>query len=221
MKSASTFNGPSIPARERLLDAAEQLFARAGYAGTSVREITREAGCNVAAVNYHFGGKLDLYRQVFVRRLELLREQRIASVRRAVEASGGSATVEEVLRAFANAFLEPLVVASGGRLLVLLLGRELLDPQLEPDLFLDRMIGPIREVLVDALVATEPAVGRGSMRMCVESFVAQLTHVLHLVRFTEHLSGRAGPQPDLVELVDHIVQFTAAGIRGYAEGTAT
>jgi len=76
---------PNTPAtgdaRERLLDAAERLFAEHGFRAASVREITVAAGCNLAAVNYHFGGKLNLYREVFARRLRALRERRIAGVR--------------------------------------------------------------------------------------------------------------------------------------------
>ena len=42
---------------ERILDAAEQLFAEKGFAETSLRLITSKAGVNLAAVNYHFGSK--------------------------------------------------------------------------------------------------------------------------------------------------------------------
>ena len=42
---------------ERILDAAERLFMAHGYEGTSMRQITSEAGVNLAAVNYHFGSK--------------------------------------------------------------------------------------------------------------------------------------------------------------------
>jgi AcrR family transcriptional regulator len=46
---------------ERVLEVAIRLFARHGYNGTSIREITREAGANLGAVTYHFGGKRELY----------------------------------------------------------------------------------------------------------------------------------------------------------------
>src|SRR5262245_16070249 len=49
------------PTRQRLLDAAERLFAEKGFEGTSVDEITREAGANRAAISFHFGGKEQLY----------------------------------------------------------------------------------------------------------------------------------------------------------------
>ncbi|AYC33438.1 TetR/AcrR family transcriptional regulator [Pseudomonas cavernae] len=52
---------------ERILDAAEQLFAEKGFAETSLRSITSKAGVNLAAVNYHFGSKKALIQAVFSR----------------------------------------------------------------------------------------------------------------------------------------------------------
>ncbi|WP_304638443.1 TetR/AcrR family transcriptional regulator [Pseudomonas sp.] len=55
---------------ERILDAAEHLFAEKGFAETSLRLITSKAGVNLAAVNYHFGSKKSLIQAVFVRFLD-------------------------------------------------------------------------------------------------------------------------------------------------------
>jgi len=52
---------------ERILDAAEALFAERGFAETSLRTITSTAGVNLAAVNYHFGSKKELIQAVFAR----------------------------------------------------------------------------------------------------------------------------------------------------------
>ena len=57
----------------RILDAAEVLFAEKGFAGTSSRDITSSAGCNLASINYYFGGKDNLYKDVCKRRLNVLR----------------------------------------------------------------------------------------------------------------------------------------------------
>ena len=57
-------NQEDIP-KERLLDEAEALFARKGFHAVSIREITSAAGCNLVAVNYHFGTKENLYLEVF------------------------------------------------------------------------------------------------------------------------------------------------------------
>ncbi|MFC4258612.1 TetR/AcrR family transcriptional regulator [Marinobacter lacisalsi] len=52
---------------DRILDAAEELFAERGFAETSLRMITSKAGVNLAAVNYHFGSKNALIQSVFAR----------------------------------------------------------------------------------------------------------------------------------------------------------
>src|ERR1700676_2110047 len=69
--------GPK-PGKERILNAAERLFARHGFYGISVRDITEEAGVDVALVSYHFGGKRELFTAVFQRRAELLNPERLA-----------------------------------------------------------------------------------------------------------------------------------------------
>lgn len=65
---------------DRILDAAERLFAEHGVAGTSVRTITDHAQVNVAAVNYHFGTKENLVRAVIARRLSGLEAARTAAL---------------------------------------------------------------------------------------------------------------------------------------------
>lgn len=51
--------------RRRLIDAAGELFAEKGYDATTVRDICEKAGTNIASVNYHFSGKLELYEATF------------------------------------------------------------------------------------------------------------------------------------------------------------
>ena len=69
LKTATGTDAQNNQARNRLLDAAERLFAENGYNGTSIRDLTSAADCNIAAVNYHFGGKDKLYIQMFHRQM--------------------------------------------------------------------------------------------------------------------------------------------------------
>ena len=78
-----------IDTRERILRSAEALFMDSGFASTSLRMITARAKVNLAAVNYHFGSKEDLIREVFGRHLAPLNQARIAYLDRLEAASGG------------------------------------------------------------------------------------------------------------------------------------
>ncbi len=75
--------------RERILDAAEQLFAQRGFYGVSVRDITGAADVDVALASYHFGNKQGLLEAVFMRRAEDLNTERIARLDAVLAAAKG------------------------------------------------------------------------------------------------------------------------------------
>src|SRR5215213_6345048 len=75
--------------KERILDAAERLFPAHGFAGTSLRAVTKEAGVNLAAVHYHFGTKEDLLRAVLGRIVIPVNRERLEMLEK-VEAAAGS-----------------------------------------------------------------------------------------------------------------------------------
>lgn len=81
--------------RERIIEAAEVLFAADGYEGTSLREITERAGVNVAAVNYHFGSKERLLAALLDRIISPINEERLELL-----AATTSHDIDSVLTAF-------------------------------------------------------------------------------------------------------------------------
>jgi AcrR family transcriptional regulator len=102
-KSALTMTRPSEITRERILKAAERLFAERGYESTSVRAIVSKARVNQAAINYHFAGKEGLYREVLRTAFRTLTEDQLAHAEEAKAMSR-----EEALGEFVRRQLRPL-----------------------------------------------------------------------------------------------------------------
>lgn len=202
--------------RERLLDAAESLFAERGYRDTPVRAITATARCNLAAVNYHFGGKLPLYREMFRRRLRDLRERRIRGIRESLRAAGKGADLETLLRAFTSAFLEPHMDGGKGRRLMKLFMREMFDPHLQPSVVRKEIVVPVQEAMTGALGEVGIELRGPAARRCVQSVVAQLVHVVQMRAAFGAAASASGGDFAFPGIIDHIVRFSAAGIRAHA-----
>ena len=77
--------------RERILHSAEELFSNQGFANTSLRAITAEAGANLASVNYYFHSKEALFREVVARRLGPINQERLRRLEAAEAAAGAVA----------------------------------------------------------------------------------------------------------------------------------
>jgi AcrR family transcriptional regulator len=200
----------------RLLNEAERLFAERGYRRTSVRQLAAAAGCNLASVNYYYGGKDNLYREVWKRVLARLMEVRLESIRQVME-GGRPPTLEQLLRSFARAFIEPLT-AEGGGSLVKLMAREMFDGVLPSQMFVDEVIRPTMKAMGEAIAKTCPEADRSRMPMFIFSIIGQLIHVVRVRAMFENVEVAGVPRPDIAGMVEHIVAFSAAGIRGYACG---
>ena len=116
--------------KDRILDAAETLFMEQGFEATSLRALTASARVNLAAVNYHFGSKEELFRAVLTRRLDPMNEQRIALLSRFEAAAQPSpVSCERILTAlFVPALRLARDPARGGSNFLRLLGRAYADP---------------------------------------------------------------------------------------------
>lgn len=122
---------PLHETQTRILEAAEELFMRHGFEGTSMRLLTSQAGVNLAAVNYHFGSKDALIEAVFRRRLDAINTQRLAELDRLErDAPGGRPpSPEAIVRAFLGPSLRMVEdQQAGGRNFARLLGRAYTEP---------------------------------------------------------------------------------------------
>src|SRR5579862_868641 len=101
--------------KDKLMDAAEKLFARRGFHGTSLRDITGAAGVDLALVNYHFGSKKQLLSAVVERRGQVLNEERLERLAQArLRSAPHPPSTESVVDAFLDPILERLADAGPG-----------------------------------------------------------------------------------------------------------
>ncbi|MBN2313334.1 MAG: CerR family C-terminal domain-containing protein [Sedimentisphaerales bacterium] len=205
--------------QDRLLNAAEELFCEKGYAGTSVRDIAASAGCNVASVNYYFGGKEKLYEEVWRRHLIPMRDARVSSIEKVLSQGEGHYTLEDLLRSFAETFIGPLVEARRTSRLSKLLARECMERHLPVTMFADEVIKPTLATMRTALIQCCSHLSESTIPLITFSLVGQLVHVVHVRAIFEQGDENLDlPVFDLGKAIDHIVNFSAAGIRAYAEG---
>ncbi|GAB4183531.1 MAG: TetR/AcrR family transcriptional regulator [Geothermobacteraceae bacterium] len=149
--------------KQRILDAAERLFATDGFHATSMRMITGLAAVNLAAINYHFGSKEELLAAVIDRRLvplnaerNRLLEEELARARR----QGRRPFVRELMRAMVAPTVALRGQGEGPEHFITLVGRILADPQgIGRDLFIERMgpfLGRLYQALQQALPEADP-----------------------------------------------------------------
>ena len=202
--------------KDRLLDAAEGLFCERGFKGTSIRDIASSAGCNIASVNYYFGSKEKLYEEVWHRHLIPMRDARIASINKVMSQAGVQPDLENLLRSFADTFVGSMVDTNMASRLSKLMAREYIDSHLPTNMFVAEVMKPTITAMHRALLKTCPELDESKILLIVFSIVGQLVHLVHVTTMLEQGGDDLDmPILDLDEVINHIVKFSAAGIRAY------
>jgi len=200
--------------KRRLLTAAERLFAEQGYTRTTVAEITRQAHCNVSAVNYYFHGKEELYLAVFRHIVsDLSKPDRGGDLADRVEGSSLAELVEAIVRDF----VAPFLGADPGQRLTKLALRERDDPHLPRGFFMTEVIEPLRRATIEPLKRACSALDDVTIELCLDSIVAQLLHLIHTRSFYEGVDKDQMPILDTQRALTHIVAFSIAGIRHFLD----
>jgi TetR/AcrR family transcriptional regulator, regulator of cefoperazone and chloramphenicol sensitivity len=198
--------------RERLLAAAKTLFADRGFKKVTVRDICRQASANVAAVNYHFGDKLGLYREVLQEVIDVMR-----ATTEAARAAGTGENADERLRRYIATYLHRLLAPGDHDWIHRLIARELNDPTPALDQFVEQAVRPRIDYL-SAVVAEmlHAAPSDQVVLRCVASIQAQ-----SIAYLPNPIAARLGlafkPSRANVDAVArHIADFSIAGV--YATG---
>lgn len=199
--------------QNKILDAAERLFAERGFADTSLRLITSEADVNLASVNYHFGSKKALIKAVLGRYLEQFMP-RLSAELDILLAAEQAPSLHDVF----DSFVEPMLAlnnfrTNGTNIFMQLLGRGYSDSQGHLRWFMTTQYG-------DVLQQISAAVKRANPALSASEFFWRMHFTLGTVVFTlasnEALRDIAradfAEDIDVEGLVRRLVPFLAAGV---------
>ena len=202
------------PTATRILDVAERLYATQGFAETTLRQLTQEAGVNLAAVHYHFGSKEGLLRALVERRIGPVNDERLLLLDR-LEARGDP-TLEEVLEAPVGPLLRyGAQDRAGAEHLMRLIGRLSLTDQAHAREFRE-VFRRTAERFIPAFRRELPGIDEETFFWRVHFTVAVMAMTLHNPGHVEHLSGGVCDPRDLERTLQQMVCFLAAGMRAEA-----
>ena len=163
---------PTADTRTAILDAGELLFAEAGYSGVSLREITRHADVNVAAIHYHFGGKEEVLRSVTDRIIGPLNQRRLGLLEATLRRND-PAPIDEIMDAFVRPDIETLQrLSERGPATARLLGRIYSDPTPWIREMSATQFSEIRRLIFPAIGASVPHLDDESLAWRMERVTA-------------------------------------------------
>ena len=177
--------GRGADTRERLLDAAEQIFAERGFEGASIRAVTQAAGASVSAANYHFGSKEALLRETLLRRVGPLNERRLARLDALEEAAKGRPLeLETIVEAFLRPVFEEHAASDDATARFRQVAARIYsDPPGVVSAMKRELFGPTVTRFVAALAIALPEKSREEIELGFQLTVGVMVHVIsgHLV----------------------------------------
>jgi AcrR family transcriptional regulator len=197
--------------RRRLIHAAGEIFAEHGFHKATVRQITDHAKVNVAAINYHFRDKAELYASV-------LRECHCAARDMGGPLVPEGATPEERLHSFIAGFVGRLLHPARPHWHGILMAREMTEPSAALDLIVEESMRPqariLQEILVDMTGGRFPT---ERIMMLGFSVVSQCLFYLHDRPVIDRLFPKFRDNPPTNEqIVEHVYAFSLAAIQSIA-----
>lgn len=202
--------------KERILSAAQSLFAEKGFEAVSLREITTMAEANVAAVNYHFGSKDSLIEAVIVRHMMPVMDERmkllIAAEERAI-GSGGVIPVTQILDAFMRPFLMLIDDKGASRsLFIKFCGRIMSDVGGNlPDEAVEEF-SKMMEKFTSVLSLAIPKLNKEELMWRLHFSFGVMAHTLmHGERLEEVTKGECG-KPDFETTLKRMIDYCKAGL---------
>ena len=209
--------------KSRILDVAEHLFMEHGFEATSLRQLTSSAGVNLAAVNYHFGTKEELFLSVLTRRLDAMNQERIALLAK-LEREAGDRPIpcEKIL----SAMLIPALRLArderrGGKNFLRLLGRAYADPAPFIRSFLSAQYAEMIDRFKEAFLKALPHLTRQELTWRLHFVMGALSYTLAGTDVLKLIAQAMPNEKDNDELLlQRLAPFLVAGLKAPPLGDA-
>ena len=200
--------------RQRLLEAAGEVFAEKGFRNATVRGIVRRADANLNAVNYYFGDKQGLYQAVIEYAHQSIEQEHELALAR-----DETSEPAERLRAFVRVLLQRVTRKGHSDWHGKLMAMEMAEPTEVLDIVVARFIRPRFGLLVGIirdLVGEETP--QRQVELCAEGVVAQCIHFVHgRAIITRLMPFLTYSESDIDMMAHHITQFSLAGLKSLAQ----
>jgi len=201
--------------RRRLIDAASELFAARGFHATTARDIAQRAGANLAAGNYHYGSKKELY-------LEVLRDQ-FATIGDALARRGGSKPAAEIARLSRKqalvllhrriAVILDLLIGPRPALHGALMQREMADPSQALPIIVREFIRPMSEEMEQIVARIAPELSPRDLRRVVMSIIGQaIFYRFAMPAVLAMYDLESFPKGFAADVAEHVAEFSIGGI---------
>lgn len=196
--------------KERILGAAEELFAQQGFSGTSLRQVTTRADVNIAAVNYHFGSKENLVNEVFRRRMDDMSTQRLSMLRKAQDEHPDE--LEPVLAAFVEPALALARDRNGGGAFIRVIARAYAEKNDGLRAFLSERYGHVQRDFARALAACLPDLSKEELYWRLDFLAGALTYAMADFGLIKRPHG-INEQAHRRRAAQELIRFAAAGFK--------
>ena len=199
--------------KDRILYAAEELFAQQGFASTSLRQVTSRADVNIAAVNYHFGSKDNHVNEVFRRRMDVMSAQRLDALHRALEAAPGQ--LEPILAAFVEPALAMAQDCHGGGAFIRVIARTYAENNDSLRKFLSDQYGHVLRDFAKAIAGCVPGLGKEELYWRLDFLSGALTYAMADFGLIKRPSG-VSEATHRQRAAQALIRFAAAGFQAEA-----
>ncbi|WP_024867959.1 TetR/AcrR family transcriptional regulator [Pseudoxanthomonas suwonensis] len=200
--------------KDRILGAAEELFAQHGFAATSLRQVTSLAAVNIAAVNYHFGSKENLVNEVFRRRMDGMTAARLEQLETALREHPGE--LEPILAAFIEPALALAQDRNGGASFVRVIARAYAEHNESLRKFLSDHYGHVLREFGKALHACLPQLDKETLYWRLDFLAGALTYAMSDFGLIKRPAS-ASEATHRARAARELIRFAAAGLQAPAK----